>query len=72
MKNNVRPIIDARIKKNANETVKMLMTEEFLIFMLDESQKRFTSKKEQRAAIIGGAMALSFYGKEIKRGVISK
>lgn len=66
----MRSIMKEIVAKNANETIEVLMTEVFLKFMLDEGEKRFKTVEERRASILGAAMALGFYGKEIKQYLV--
>lgn len=56
-------------KKNANETVRALITEELLTFLLDQADQQFATKNEKRAFVIGGASAIGYYGKELKKGL---
>lgn len=66
---NVRSIMGELVRRNAEATVDMLMTEEFLTFLLDEGEKQFKTLDERKAFVLGGATAIGFYGKEIKRGM---
>lgn len=72
MKDNVRSIVDEIASRNALATVDVALTDEFLTFLLDESEERFKEPAEQRAFVIGGACAIGFYGREIKRGIQSE
>lgn len=66
---NVTSLVDLRKFQLAEETVAVAITEEFYTFLLDQSDERFSTDEEKRAFIIGGACAVGFYGKEIKRGL---
>lgn len=68
---NVRSIVDQIVRRNAEATVDVALTDEFYTFLLDQADERFESDEEKRAFIIGGACAIGFYGREIKAGIQS-
>ena len=61
-------LLDKIAKRNADETMEVLVTPEFVEFIYDETKERFPVEEERKAAIIGAFLALGFYGKELKRG----
>lgn len=67
-KDNVISILEKLKYRNAESIVSFALNEPFINFLIDQSEFRFKTIEEQRACVIGGAIAIGYYGKEIKKG----
>lgn len=65
----MKSFAEAVIKRNAEETIEIVLTDQFYAFILDEGEKRFETTEERRAAMIGAALAVGYFGNEIKSGM---